>query len=254
MKTMRVKQKLSPNQVERLRHIMLDQSNYDEVLRRSPVTVIDHHTEEFVLAYLPAALSRGATELAFAHLRNRGHNTMNSHRLALRGMPGKEMVLGFLDQHGRCTLTASTVTYLEHFVEGGLPLVWECDTLVKEYRPEEYAYLLDSADPRFLLPSPSSGLTVVSTMTVNFRAPTRAHTDPGNSSISLLTVIRAGHFRGGELISVPYRLAVPLFSGDLLIMKGNLMHGSTAQVGEPGTYERLALVLYTRQKMRKTLS
>jgi hypothetical protein len=248
MKILRIKQKLSHEEIERLRHTMLDERHYDFTLDRAPVTILDAETEQFVLLYLPAGLSRGVSEMAYWHLRNRGHNTMNSHRLALRGMPGKEAVYGYLDQHGRCTLTASTLKYLDHFV-AALPLPWECDSILKTYRPREYAQLLASADPRYLLPRPGGGYSVLSSLTVNYCVPTRAHTDPRNSRLSVLSVSRAGRYQGGDLVSVPYRFAVPLYSQDVVVMCGAIMHGSTAQRGKPGTYERLVHVLYTRQKM-----
>jgi hypothetical protein len=164
-------------------------------------------------------------------------------------------VIGSLDRRPdipRCRLTEYNAGH--PLVQPCLPLFQAMDAAFAQYEPDAHAFqkmLAERTLPEYLLPG-----TTFTSATINRNWPTSYHQDAGDlpGGRGVLTAIRGGAFTGCLLTIVEYGIAVDFGTQDILI--GNthgLWHGNTPIVGEPGTYERLAVVLYYRQNMHHCL-
>lgn len=164
-------------------------------------------------------------------------------------------VLGSLDRR------PDTPRCRETEYHAGHPLVVPCRPLFRamgaafakyDPTPHEYQNMLAGwTRPEYLIPGTSS-----TTVTINRNYPTSYHQDsndlPGGRGV--LTVLKGGQYTGCLFVVVEYGIAFDIGTQDVLIADShNLWHGNTPIVGEPGTYERLAVILYYRENMHRCL-
>jgi hypothetical protein len=160
-------------------------------------------------------------------------------------------IMGFYDYDGQDGAWAARPTAFGR----NHPEPWEViqqllramDEVYASWMPEAYqAQQLATAGNPWLIPG-----TVFTTGTVNNTADFRAHRDDGNwlGAYSVQTVLKAGEYTGGHLVFLRYRLAVDMGSQDVLFFPADELHGVTAFGGEPGTFQRLSVVGYCRDRL-----
>jgi hypothetical protein len=164
-------------------------------------------------------------------------------------------VIGSLDRRPDVPRCRQTEYYAGHpLVQPCLPLFQAMNAAYAKYEPDAHAFqkmMADRTRPEYLLPG-----TTITTVTINRNWPTSYHLDAGDlpGGRGVLTALRGGKYTGGHFTVVEYGIGVDLGTQDILIADShNLWHGNTALVGEPGTYERLAVILYYRQNMHHCL-
>jgi hypothetical protein len=90
--------------------------------------------------------------------------------------------------------------------------------------------------------------TVFTTLTVNFNYRSAVHRDDGNLGLSVLAVIRKGHYTGGILVLPKWRVGVDLGHRDVVIADlATEFHANTAMIGR--AFYRMSTVLYLRAGM-----
>lgn len=173
-----------------------------------------------------------------------------THRVA-KGGEVVSSVIGYFDRYPRipyCRQTAFTANEPENF-EKVLPFIRAVNAAYEEIDPERYEkqkVWAEKTSKDFII----SG-TTFTTITVNQNFQTAVHTDQGDlkEGLSNILVLRAGEFQGGNLVFPHYRAAVKLDTCDLLLFDSHHMHGNTPIFGKLGSYRRVSLVLYFREKM-----
>ena len=93
--------------------------------------------------------------------------------------------------------------------------------------------------------------TAFTTVTVNKNWRTRAHYDAGDykQGFGVMTCMRAGRYRGGQLIFPGFRVAVDMRTGGVCLADVHELHGNAPIEGVEGKYERVSCILYYRAKM-----
>lgn len=164
-------------------------------------------------------------------------------------------VIGSLDRRPDVPRCRQTEYYAGHpLVRPCLPLFQAMHAPFAKYEPNAYAFhemMADRTRPEYLLPG-----TTITTVTINRNWPTSYHQDEGDlqGGRGVMTVLRGGTYSGCLFTLVEYGIAVDVGTQDVIICDTHkLWHGNTPIVGEPGTYERLAVVLYYRQNMHRCL-
>jgi 2-oxoglutarate-Fe(II)-dependent dioxygenase family protein len=164
-------------------------------------------------------------------------------------------VIGSLDRRPDVPRCRQTDYNAGHpLVQPCLPLFHGMDVMFAKYDPDSHAFQQMMADrtlPEYVIPRTAS-----TTVTINRNWTTFYHTDDGDldGGRTVMTVLRGGTYSGCLFTVVEYSIAVDVGSQDVLICDThNLWHGNTPIVGEPGTYERLSVVLYYRQNMHNCL-
>lgn len=160
-------------------------------------------------------------------------------------------IVGYMDGNPRfpyCRLTAFNLAHAEQFA-ACMPLIQLVDSKFKELMPERHAAQMryhERTHPDFKLPG-----TSFTTLTVNANFRTACHTDQGDlkEGFGVMTAMRAGHYRGGYLIFPKYRIAVDMQTTDLICADVHQVHGNAPIIGIPGTYKRISLVFYYREKI-----
>lgn len=160
-------------------------------------------------------------------------------------------IIGYFDRYPRfpfCRQTAFNANEPEKFARV-LPFLQSVDGAYRSMDPERYARQAAVAartSRDFLIAG-----TTFTTITVNQNFQTAVHTDQGDlkAGLSCILVLRAGDYKGGNLVFPHYRAAVRLDTTDLLLFDSHHMHGNTPIFGRVGEYQRVSLVCYYRERM-----
>lgn len=147
-----------------------------------------------------------------------------------------------------CRMTSFALDNPKEY-EASLPLIRTCSDLFKELMPERWAAQMEHVErtsPDFKIHG-----TAFTTFTVNKNWQTAVHQDKGDLKVGfgVMTALRTGVYDGCYLCFPKYRVAVDMRSRGLLLADVHEWHGNTPFRGEPGTYERLSLVMYYREQM-----
>lgn len=147
-----------------------------------------------------------------------------------------------------CRLSAFTLDNPEK-VAASLPMILSASEQFKELMPERYAAQLayiTKTHPDFKVQG-----TAFTTITVNKNWQTAVHKDAGDlkAGFGVMTVLRSGEFDGCYLCFPQFRVAVDMRSRCICLADVHEWHGNTPFRGKDGTYERLSLVMYYREKM-----
>jgi hypothetical protein len=286
--TIRLESELDGPAADALAGTLLPRAAADRILQPSdgPTTVLRPDGSR-LLVYLPRILPSSACKTAYPALRTAAGETDNrglaggviprgatvvkgnepigrrtrTRWRALKGdgtvsgssraIPVNSGVVGYFDRSSRfpyCRMTAFGLAHPDRLA-AALPLVRACDRAFAAAVPDRHAAQLAAAragSPDFVLPG-----TCFSTITVNRNWQTAVHQDVGDlaAGFGVMTAFRAGDYRGGELCFPRQRVAVDLHTGDLLLADVHQWHGNFPLAGAPGTFERLSLVLYYRERI-----
>jgi hypothetical protein len=234
---------------EALRETFLGRQHYDRLVRDEPTTVLKPDGE-VLLVYVPDAISTDLGTLGYRAFRSLPSDSHNRHDAA-GGKPTSTGIAGYFRGDARepsCRLTKFTAEHSGAF-RRALPFVQRASSVFEQYAPDRYAAqkaFIDTVSPDFRIAN-----TAFTTFTVNKNWPTAAHTDSGDfkDGFGVLTVVRRGRFRGGELVFPKYRTAVDIGTGGVLLADVHELHGNAAIIGEPNTYTRLSFIFYAREDM-----
>lgn len=174
----------------------------------------------------------------------------NTHSVA-KGGEVMSAVIGYFDRYPRvpyCRQTAFNANQPEAFAQV-LPFLQAVDTAYRNIDPDRYALqaeVVTKTSKDFVIQG-----TPFTTITVNQNFQTAVHTDQGDlkAGLSNILVLRAGQYKGGNLVFPHYRAAVRLDTCDLLLFDSHHMHGNTPIYGRVGEYTRVSCVLYYRENM-----
>jgi hypothetical protein len=167
--------------------------------------------------------------------------------------PVHSSIVGFFDRYPRVPYCRQTAFNAEHPAEFDTlrPAFSELSACFGATVPERFKAQMGIADKTshdFVI----SG-TPWTTITVNYNWPTHTHTDSGDldEGFSCLTVLRSGSYRGGVLVFPAFRAGVDLHDGDLIMMDSHESHANTPFEDTSDDFERIAMVLYYRTKMKE---
>lgn len=165
--------------------------------------------------------------------------------------PVKSGIVGYFDRSARnpyCRLTAYPLANPEKW-ETCWPFIKAVDEVFRRNSPERHAAQMEivrRTSEDFVIHG-----TAFTTVTVNRNFRTAIHKDAGDfaAGFGVMCGIRAGHYEGGFTCFPKFRVGVNLESGDVLLADVHEWHGNSPIIGRPGTYERISLVFYYRERM-----
>jgi hypothetical protein len=160
-------------------------------------------------------------------------------------------IVGFMEGNPRfpyCRLTAFNTEHMDRFNEC-MPMITLVDQKFSELMPVRHAAQMEyhnRTQEAFRIPG-----TSFTTITVNKTFRTAVHQDKGDlkEGFGVMTAIRSGKYKGGYLIFPKYRVAVNMCTTDLICADVHEWHCNSPITGIPGTYQRISLVFYYREKI-----
>lgn len=164
----------------------------------------------------------------------------------------RSQTLGFLDRTVRqpfCRQTAFTSEETKAW-QATIPYAQHVDDVFAETLPAVHAFQMKEAgraSQDFVVPG-----TCFTTITVNRNWQCAYHKDRGDlaGSFGVMTIFRAGKYKGGMLVFPDWRLAVDYQTGDVLFANVHAWHGVTRMVGLKNHWERMTMVFYFRDGIR----
>jgi hypothetical protein len=161
-------------------------------------------------------------------------------------------VIGFMDRNSRfpyCRLTAFNMHEPEKFA-AAMPFIKAVDDVFKKEMPDRYAAQMDyvkKTSKDFVIHG-----TAFTTITINLSFRTAAHKDEGDlkEGFGVISVLRAGNYKGCHLIIPKYRVAVDLNTQDVLLYDVHEMHSNSPLRGIAGCFERVSCVFYYREMIQ----
>lgn len=162
-------------------------------------------------------------------------------------------ITGYFDRSPRypyCRLTAYNLAHPTRFA-AVVPFLQHIDKAFAHLVPDRYAaqreYMLDTSED-FRIHG-----TVFTTVTVNRNFQTAVHKDVGDlkSGFGVMSCLRRGRYDGCFFVFPQWRVAFDMRTGCVLCADVHEWHGNTPLKGNAGMYERVSLVLYYREKMKK---
>jgi hypothetical protein len=235
--------------VERLIGTYLDDTHCDRVVRETTTVLKPDGTP--LLVYIADALPRSLCRTAYGVLRQVRATSHNRGAIGGGAASVPSAAIGYMDRSRRipyCRATAFTASHPGAFGRVQ-PFLAAMAGVFEGYAPAAYGRqqaFVDGLSPEYRI-----GQTPFTTATVNNTWRTAAHRDAGDFSdgLGVLSVLEGGRFGGGELIFPRFRTAVNLRTGAVLLADVHEIHGNAPLVGEPGTYERISVVAYARERM-----
>lgn len=160
-------------------------------------------------------------------------------------------IAGFMDNNPAfpyCRLTAFNANHMDQF-NLCMPMITLIDETFKDLMPDRHAAQMEyhnRTSKDFKLPG-----TSFTTITVNSNFRTAGHRDAGDlkAGFGVMTALRAGRYKGGYLIFPKYRVAVDMQTTDIICADVHELHANSPIVGIAGTYKRISLVFYYREKI-----
>lgn len=169
---------------------------------------------------------------------------------------GSSSIIGFFDRYIRYPYCRETAFNAKDKIGWSkvLPFLQSCSDEYQKAAPESFQkqkIVCDRTHPDWVIKG-----TAYSTITVNQNWSTACHRDVGDlkDGLSCITALRAGKYKGANLVFPHYRAAVNLDTLDLLMFNSHHIHGNTPLIGSPNSYKRVSLVLYFRENMQKCKS
>lgn len=131
-----------------------------------------------------------------------------------------------------------------------LPLIQRCADVFREHLPVRYAAqqaAADRTDPEWIIENTCFTTTAVNLWDATHTGRTRPHRDKGDlpAGFGVISILRGGNYRGGELIFPKYKVGFDLKTTDVLLADVHEIHGNNGIVGE-GNWERIATISYFR--------
>lgn len=277
MISLRVRSRLSPEALEKIRGKVIDDSAYD-VLLTGPARVY-RPDGKLLCVYLPGGMAGHVTDEQYQVLHSLRAIKTNNRGLAsgstatpvgeqkrLYFMHVSSSILGAFDPGGTfkfCRLTAWTGKHLPQW-EILRPALQQVAREMQAHVPDRYAAQMEEISqthPDWVVPG-----TPFTTITVNNTYPTGVHTDKGDldKGFSTIFIQRRGSYTGGRFVFPEFRVAVDLKDNDLILMDAHQWHGNTpitCSCGERRTSfcdtcgaERISVVSYMRTAMTKCAS
>lgn len=161
-------------------------------------------------------------------------------------------IVGYIDSRDPrfpyCRMTAYTAENLPKLNQC-LPVLQLLDAKFKELIPDRHAAQQtahDMSNKDFTIPGCS-----FSTVTCNKTFRTAAHVDKSDyeKGFGVMTCMRKGNYKGGYLIFPKFRVAVNMTTGCICLANVHHLHGNSPMIGIPGTYSRISLVCYFRERI-----
>jgi hypothetical protein len=162
-------------------------------------------------------------------------------------------IVGFFDRNPRfpyCRLTAYNLAHPRRFASV-IPFIQRIDrefeTLVPDRYKAQRKYIETTSDDFFI-----HG-TCFTTVTVNRNFQTAVHKDVGDlrEGFGVMSCLRRGRYEGCYFVFPKYRVALDMRTGCVLCADVHEWHGNTPMKGNHGMFERVSLVLYYREKMKR---
>lgn len=272
LSSLRVRSRLHPEALERLKGKVLGDDSYDALLT-GPARVF-MPDGKLLCVYLPGAMEGHVSEGQYAVLHSLRRDKTNNRGPA----SGSQMVqvgeqkrsyamhvssniLGAFDPGGTfkfCRLTAWTGRNLPQW-ELLRPVLGRVAEQMQAHVPDRYGAQMEEigrTHPDWVVPG-----TPFTTITVNNTYPTGVHTDKGDldKGFSTIFTLRRGSYSGGRFVFPEFRVAVDLQDNDLILMDAHQWHGNTAITCSCGKRltafcddcgaERISVVSYMRTAM-----
>lgn len=167
-------------------------------------------------------------------------------------------VVGFMDGNPRfpyCRLTAFNLKEIDRFNEC-MPMIRLIDAKFAELMPDRHRAQMEyhaRTSEDFKIPG-----TSFTTITVNRNFPTAVHKDAGDlkEGFGVMSCLRTGpkgisdkSYSGGYTAFPKYKVAVDMQTGCICCADVHEFHGNLPIRGIPGTYNRVSLVFYYREKI-----
>ena len=196
-----------------------------------------------VLYYLPKRLEWSPCWDAFDALETAGGGKSPHRRDKRSGTLGY-----FGEENGKPKLTHRTRSLSPSSWASIVRLAQHVDSVFQE----DFHELYWKQRKRVRLDSRIKG-TAFTTITANRSERWFLHPDGNNlsGSLSALTVMSEGDYRGGELIFPSYQVAVDLQPTDLLLADMSELHGNAPLVAEPRGFVRVSAVFYVRKEFER---
>jgi len=165
-------------------------------------------------------------------------------------------IVGYMNGNTRfpyCRTTAFTGNEFEKYKQC-LPVMQVASEEFRRLMPERWAVQHEywkRTHPAFRIEN-----TVFTTVTCNFNFRTACHQDKGDlkEGFGVMTAMQKGRYKGGFTIFPKYRIAVDMRTSDILLADVHEWHSNSEMIGIPGTYKRISLVFYYREKIAACLS
>jgi 2-oxoglutarate-Fe(II)-dependent dioxygenase family protein len=274
MRELVLSRRLSESETDALEGSQLDDKSYDVVLREDTRVLREDGTP--LLIYRRRVLDPALCETAFQVLRTIKQHPGNRYTATLGYSPKSSMrsrtriitrrmleeqglgdassaVIGAFDRYQRypyCRLTAFNLAKAPEFLRV-MPYIQAVNAVFQQEVPERYAAqlaMIQRTHPEWIIHG-----TAFTTVTVNKNYPTRVHKDAGDlkAGFGVMSVLRAGTYRGGLFVMPAWRVALDAGTGDVFLADVHEWHGNTRLMGKRGSYERVSCVFYYREKMHE---
>ena len=269
----KAKRFLSEKQAQELIGRKANQNDYNQLITEKCIV---EHNGEILFSYTPNAIPDNLIKTAYKSIKsaagltfNRGVATFKGSMKKNRKKDGtmsktaktrvniKSGIIGYFDRYPRMPY-CRTCAWTEHNPDKWkdvLPLIHKINNEFKENCPEIYKKqkrVADQSSKDFVING-----TAFSTATVNLNWQSAFHRDARNYDGGMcgMGVIGAGKYDGGYLCFPEYKIAVNVRGTDVIVMNNtHLVHGNTNFKGNYGEYERISIVCYFREGIRKCKS
>ena len=162
-------------------------------------------------------------------------------------------IVGYFDRNPRypyCRLTAYNLEHPRRFISV-IPFIQRVDAEFMALAPRRHhaqMRYVRKTSPDFTIHG-----TAFTTVTVNRNFQTAVHKDVGDlrQGFGVMSALRRGRFSGCYFCFPKYRVALDMKTGCVLCADVHEWHGNTPIRGNKGMFERVSLVFYYREKMRR---
>ena len=264
-----VERYLSNKEATKLLGKFANESHYDKVITEKCVA---RDNGEFVFAYVPNAIPSKLIKNSYADMKSACKTTTNRFSAAYGGSRRQTIkkdgtksntfhaeaisssIGGYFDRYPRipyCRMCSFTEKNPEKWANI-LPVIHKVNKICEESAPELYKKqkkAIEKCSQDFVIKD-----TAFTTTTFNLNWRSAFHRDKKNfeGGFAGMAVLGAGKYDGAYLCFPEYRVAVNIRPSDVIVMNNTtLMHGNTEFEGEYGDYERLSMVCYLRNGIRK---
>ena len=265
-----VKKSVSDEEAKVLIGQIANEKHYDNLITEECVVSCNG---EILFAYIPNAIPNNFLKNAYPYLKtaaghtnNRGTATFKGsleYRMKADGTRSKTQkskvkvmsgIVGYFDRYTRIPY-CRTCAWTEKNPKGWkqiLPIVHKINSCFEKYVPDVYEKqkkVVDESSEDFTITD-----TAFSTATINRNWQSAFHRDAKNfeGGMAGMGVVGAGKYDGGYLCFPEYKTAVNVRSSDIIIMNNtHLIHGNTNFDGKIGTYDRISIVCYFRDGIRR---
>jgi hypothetical protein len=152
-----------------------------------------------------------------------------------RVLKARQGLLGYVDQRK----TALTTRHPE-MLEENWPLIELVDAQYAKHAPTFYVFQRAEVEKT---PQCRLGNTAFTTIYIAKKFRTAYHPDTGNLRGAMTCLLPMGHFSGGELILLRWRIAIAFKPGDLLLFDPQQLHGNLPFEGD-----RISAAFYCASK------